>query len=209
MAINTYPGLVAAVQEFTGRSDITTAKVDHFIDLAENYFNNNLRTHEMETTNGALTVSSGLVTHPSDWLGWKNLSLTSNGTRYSLRPTSLEAREFFDPAGTTGTPTRYTVRGTSTLLIPTPDSTGYTYSGTYYQKIPALSDTQSANWILTNYSDAYLYGTLAMTEVYIQNDPRVSLWKSLFQESVSGLKQNDLSKGFGQVGVMTTEYPVY
>lgn len=191
-----------------GRADVTTAKVDHCIDLAENWFNNNLRTHEMETTNGALTVSGGLITHPSDWLGWKHLSLTSNGTRYELRPAALEQRQFFDPDGATGTPTRYVVRGTSTLLIPTPDST-YTYSGTYYQKVPALSDSQSINWILTNYSDAYLYGTMAMSEVFIQNDSRVPMWKQLFQEAVSGLVQGDQRKGFGQVPVMVTEYPVY
>lgn len=208
MALDSYVGLIAAVQEFTQRSDISTAKVDYFIDLCENYFNNNLRTHEMETTNGTLSYSSGAITNPSDFLGWKRLSIVSNGVRSLLSPTSSEQSEMLDD-GTTGIPTRYVIRGDKTLLRPTPDSSAYTIDGTYYQRVPALGASQTTNWILTNYADAYLYGSLAMTEAYVQNDPRLPVWKTLFQEAVAGLKRTNLGRNAGQVGVMTTEYPVY
>ena len=208
MALTNWVGLISAVQDFTGRSDLSTAKVDHFIDLAEAYFNNNLRTHEMETTNGSLTHSGGAINNPSDWLGWKRLSVTSNGSTRLLGPASYEQNEMMDD-GSTGTPERYIIRGTQTLLRPTPDSSSYTISGTYYQKIPALSDTQSTNWITTNYQDAYLYGSLAMAEVFLQNDPRVPLWKELFAEAIRGIRKTDREKGWGQMGSMTTEYPVY
>ena len=207
MALDSYSGLITAVQDFTGRSDLTTSKVDYFIDLAENYFNNNLRVHHMETTNGSFTHTNGAISHPGDFLGWKSLSVTSNGATTQLQPATLEQNGMMDD-GTTGAPRRYVVRAESTLLKPTPDSAGYTVSGTYYQRVPGLSNTVTQNWILTNYADAYLYGTLAMSEVYIQNDGRVALWKELFGEAIRGLKKTDQMKGFGQVGVMVTEYPV-
>jgi hypothetical protein len=207
LALDSYLGLITAVQDFTGRSDLTTAKVDYFIDLAESYFNQNLRTHHMETTNGSLTYSSGAITNPADFLGWKHLSITSNGTKYQLQPVALEQNNLVDD-GTTGLPSRYIVRGESTLLRPTPDSSGYTVEGTYYQKVPALSASQTSNWILTNYADAYLYGALAMSAAFTKDDPRISIWQQLFQMSMAGIRKTDVGKGFGQVGVMTMEYPL-
>jgi hypothetical protein len=208
MALDSYVGLITAVGEFSQRSDMTTAKVDYFIDLAESYFNQNLRTHEMETTNGSFTYSSGAITNPSDFLGWKRLSVISNGQRYQLQPVAYEQNEMIDD-GTTGIPRRYVVRGTSTLLRPTPDSSAYTIEGTYFQKVPALSGSVTTNWVLSNFPDAYLFGSLSMLEAYIHDDPRIPLWKQLFADAVSGIKKTDRDKGFGQVGVMTSEYPVY
>lgn len=197
--------LITQVKDFAARSDLTTAYVDYFIDLAENWFNNNLRVPEMETTNGSLTYSSGAITNPSDLLSWKRLSVTSNGSTYLLKPVSYEQNEDQDD-GTTGIPTRYVIRGGSTLLRPTPDSTSYTVSGTYYQRVPALSDTQSTNWIITNYQDAYVYGALAAMEGFIQNDPRIPLWKQLFAEAVAGIRNVGMNKT-EQIRTMTIEYP--
>lgn len=208
MALNNWVGIITAVQEFTGRSDLTTAKVDYFIDLAEAYFNNNLRTHEMETTNGSLTYSSGAINNPSDFLGWKRLSITSNGKTTLLQPVSYEQNEMIDD-GTTDMPSRYVIRGTQTLLRPTPDSSSYTISGTYYQRIPALSDTASTNWISTNYADAYFFPVMAMAEAYVQNDMRLQTWVPLLEQAVSGIQKTDSRKNWGQMGSMTTEYPVY
>ena len=207
MALDSYLGLITAVGDFTARSDMTTAKVDYFIDLAENYFNANLRTHEMETTNGSLTYSNGAITNPADFLGWKRLTLVSSGTRYPLYPLTQEQNETVDD-GTTGQPVNYIVRGTQTLLRPTPDSSSYTIDGTYYQKVPALGPSQTTNWILSNYSDAYLFGALSMTEAFIQNDPRIPLWKQLFAESIRGVVKTDQRRA-AAIGVMTPEYPVY
>ena len=55
MALDSYLGLITAVKDFTGRDDMSTSKVDYFIDLTEAWLNNNLRAHDMETTNGSLT----------------------------------------------------------------------------------------------------------------------------------------------------------
>jgi hypothetical protein len=210
LAIDTYAKLVTAVGDFMGRADVTTAKVDYFIEMTEGYLNKKVRAHEMETTNGSLTVSSGVYTHSSDFLGWKQVSITSNGVRHQLRPIDLEQRSFVDD-GTTGTPLNYVVRAGTTVFVPTPDSTGYTYDGTYYHKIPNLSaNTTAGNWVLSNYSDVYLWGCLTGAGVFFPGgDSRTGEWKELFLEAVDGLKKVSREKGFGQVGTLQTEYPVY
>lgn len=206
MSLDTYLGLVGEVGSWLARSDMTTARVDGFIDLTEAWFNKNLRVQEMETTNGTLTYSGANITHPADWVAWKHLYVTSNGARYRLKPISQEMKDGLDD-GATGPPAYYHVSGSQTKLVPTPDSTAYTISGTYFQKIPALGPSQSANWILTNHPDAYLFGALSMAEGFLQNDPRVPVWKQQFGEAVSGIKSTT-DNATGQVLTMRVDLDV-
>ena len=206
MALDTYLGLIGEVGSWTGRADMSTARVDGFIDLTETWFNKHLRAQEMETTNGTLTYSGAVITHPGDWLAWKHLYVTSNGTRYRLKPISQEQKDSLDD-GTTGPPAFYHVSGGGTRLVPTPDSTAYTISGTYFQKPPALGASQSTNWILTNHPDAYLFGVLAMMEGFVIDDPRIGTWKTLFQEAIVGI-ENNTANASRQVPTMRVDIDV-
>jgi hypothetical protein len=204
-----YLALIAEVQDYLHRADASTARVDGWIDQVESYLSNNLRTNEMETANGSFTVTNGVITNPSDFLGWKNITLTSNATRYQLKPTNHEQKQFIDPDGSTGIPTHYYVRAGSTILVPTPDSGTYTVAGTYFQRIPGLSSSVTTNWVINNYPETYLYGCLVMAMGFYGDDPRLPTWKSYWDVSVNGIKQTQTERNFGQVGVMRTEYPVY
>lgn len=197
--------LISQVKDYLGRSDLTTAHVDYFIDNAENWLNNNLRVPEMETTNGSLTVSSGEISNPSDFLSWKRLTLSVGGTTKLLQPVSDEQGDDLTD-GTQGVPFGYSMRGGKTIIRPTPDAS-YTIGGTYYQKVPALSDSASTNWVMSNYQDAYLYGALVGAEGFIQNDPRMPMWRDLFAEAARGIVKS--RRKTEQIGAMTTEYPVY
>jgi hypothetical protein len=198
-------GLISQVRDYLHRSDLSTAQVDYFIDNCENWLNNNLRVPEMETTNGSLTVSSGEISNPSDFLSWKRLTVASNGTTKLLAPLTDEQGDSLTD-GSTGQPFGYVMRGSKTILKPTPDG-NYTVAGTYYQKVPALSDSASTNWVISNYQDAYLYGSFVGSEGFIQNDQRIGLWRELFLEAVNGIRK--ARRKTEQIGSMTTEYPVY
>lgn len=204
MALDSYLGLIGAVQEFLGRGDATTARVDYGIDLCEAWFNKELRVREMETTNGSFTATNSVISHPSDWLAWKNLGYTIGGIRYQLKPLQSEARGQFSD-GSTGPPMFYMSRNDGTLLIPSPDAS-YTYDGTYWQKVPALSASVSTNWVLSSYPDAYLFGTLTAMESFYVGDQRVPMWRNFAEEALRGIRR---SADPGQVMVMRTEYPVY
>lgn len=207
MAAN-YAALIAEVIDYSHRGDTTTARVDGWIDQVESYLNANLRVNEMETANGSLTYSNGAITHPSDFLGWKNIACTSNGTRYQLKPINHEQANLLDD-GTTGMPQFYYVRGNKTVLIPTPDSSSYTFQGTYFQKIPGLSASVTTNWVIDNYPETYLYGTLVMGGGFWEDEPRISIWKNYFDAAVSNIQRTQTERNWGQVGTLRTDYPVY
>lgn len=171
MAINSYSGLKEAISGWLNREDIT-ARIDNFIDLAEARFNRELRTNDMLAR--AYTVATDdYVALPDDWL--QHIALSVDGLADAA--TYVGTKEFYDAVsdGYTGTPRYYTIVGNAIRFLPAPAPTA-TVEITYYQKIPALSDTQTSNWLLARSPDLYLFGALLEAEPYLMNDERVSLW---------------------------------
>lgn len=48
--------------------------------------------------------------------------------------------------------------------------------------IPALSGTQTTNWLLASHPDVYLYATLVEAAPYLPDDARIDVWKSQLAE---------------------------
>jgi hypothetical protein len=49
----------------------------------------------------------------------------------------------------------------------------------YFAKVPALSNSNTTTWLLTNYPNAYLFGTFAEAEAFLgadDQDPRIAMW---------------------------------
>ena len=86
----------------------------------------------------------------------------------------------------TGRPRFYAHVGETFELYPTPDQT-YNIELLYYQKIPALSGSQTSNWILDMAPDAYLYGALLQAAPYLGEDERVQVWNGLYTAAISEL----------------------
>ena len=188
MPLDTYAHLKEEVAKFMSREgmDTTSGGIDTFIDLAESWFNRNLRVRQMVT---ALTptVSNGAVTHPADWREWKQFVLATTPQK-QLEVVSEQAALTFDASGVTGRPQKLIVRGAGSVIWPTPDSSGYSYRATYYAAVPALSGSQATNWLLTEYPDAYLYGTLLAGNFKIVDLPFASTIKPLFDQVISEIR---------------------
>ena len=61
------------------------------------------------------------------------------------------------------------------------------------QSLTALSGTTVTNWLLTNHSDAYLYGSLAAAEPFMPADPRVGIWKARAEEILNAIMRDTLT----------------
>jgi hypothetical protein len=84
--------------------------------------------------------------------------------------------------------------GDTFQLVPTPDAS-YTVELTYYSKIPALSDSNTTNWLLTNSPDVYLYGSLLEAAPYLDDDNKLQVWGSLLEQSLNALQiESDRAK---------------
>ena len=71
-------------------------------------------------------------------------------------------------------------------LAPVPDAV-YNINLYYYQKIPALV-SNSTNWLLTNFPQIYLFGSLVASEAWLGNDAAISKWGSLYDNAIQKLQ---------------------
>jgi hypothetical protein len=87
---------------------------------------------------------------------------------------------------TGGIPRYYAHVGDSFEFYPTPD-TSYTGGIVYTAKVPALSISNTSNWLLTEAPDVYLYGSLIQSAPYLVEDARIAVWAGLYRDAVDRL----------------------
>jgi len=190
MAVNSYSALQASIADFLNRSDLT-AVIPDFITLAEAQFNRNIR-HRKMVERATATLDSEYSAVPSDWL---------ESIRFQINTNPITVMEFVSPDqaamlkganSASGKPIYYTQIGQQFQVIPAPDS-GSAYTGelTYYAKIPALTVSNTSNWLLVEAPDLYLYGSLLQAAPYLQDDQRIAVWGALYDRALSDLKVSD------------------
>lgn len=182
MALATYSDLETAVAAWLARSDLTT-NIPDFIRLCHNKLMRVLRVREMETINAAFTINAETVAVPTDWLETRKIYVTSSSPRVDLQYISPDKIVEWNAPASSGTPRFYTVVGGDFQFVPIPDAT-YTGTHIYYQTLAQMSAASDTNWILTTHPDLYLYGSLLEAMSFIQNDPRLPLWQSLYDRGL-------------------------
>lgn len=174
----TFAELKTEVADWLNRADLT-AVVPTFIQFAEAGFNRVLRTNDMIVRKTDLVPASGVVTLPDDWLETITFITTASP------PVALE---FVRPADwnavrateRSGDPLVYTILNGEIHAFPLLGD-GASVELVYYAKIPALSDSNTTNWLLTAHPDLYLYGTLLQAEPYLKNDERLPTWAAMYK----------------------------
>jgi hypothetical protein len=189
MALDTFSGLKTTIADYLNRDDLTSI-IPSFITLAEAKFNRKLRVRQM-VKRATATLDTQYFAFPSDFLQAKEFQLNTNPITYLQYVTQNQgdygsATQFVSA----GKPQFYTIIGTQIQVIPTPD-TSYTGELTYYGKIPALSDSNTSNWLLTYAPDLYLYGALLEASPYLKDDERLAVWSSLYINSIGDIEIAD------------------
>lgn len=187
MALGNYTELKDAMADWLVRSDLTD-RIPDFISLAEGQFNRNIRHRSMMArADATLTASEGYIALPSDYRQMITLTLETD-PRCVLNPMNKLDQD--RRAGNqTGKPRMYYVVGDEIRFGPAPDS-DYGVGILYYQDIPALSDTQTNNWLLTGFPDIYLYGSLIHSAPYLRDDNRVQLWYGFYNQALEELDRD-------------------
>jgi len=164
MAISVYSDLKSAITDWLARSDLT-AFADTAIELAEADFNRVLRVRDMETYDTLTPDSNGEATLPTDYLQWRTVTaLLSPRIELEYIAPSYMEDQYGDRAS--GYPAFFTIRGTKITVVPL---TTYDVRFDYYQSIPALSSSNTTNWLLTKYPNLYLYQCLSHCATYIKD----------------------------------------
>lgn len=193
MSITNYSELQASVASWLNRADLT-ANINDFITLAESQLSRDLKTRQMELkTTLSTVVGVNTVALPTDMLEMRRFQVAGSYNQpLSYRTPDEQSIDF--SSNSSGQPIVFTVIGANAELAPIPDAI-YSLELTYRQRIPALSDTNTTNWLLTNWPDAYLWASLIAATPFIMNDARLPVWQGLYSQAISGINGIDWYSG--------------
>lgn len=195
MALTTFSELKTSVANWLHRTDLTSVIPD-FVTLAESGFATGmpsigvdpLRAERMVTIT-ALTIDAEFEAVPSDFAGPVGLTLTdSQGNIMPLENITPDSMDVMRATRDSqqGQPVAYCLYNRELRFSPVPDQS-YSATLTYWKAIPALSDSNTSNWVLANYPNVYLFGTLLQAAPYLDDDTRIPTWQSRYSEALAGL----------------------
>lgn len=196
MSIASYQDLVTAVSSWLARDDLTL-QIPNFIALTEAKLNRVLRCREMErrsfTTIDITSLDFQYITLPEDYQTMRSVCLTSAIDKPRLQYLNDDQiKDYRSNIGDMMSQPRYfSVFGTEIELVPKPDS-NYTIEMIYRGRIPALTSTNTTNWLMVQSPDIYLYGVLLEASAYMKNDARIPVWTAGFSNAIDTL--NGLTK---------------
>lgn len=187
MAISTYAELKTAAANWLDNSTLTS-RIPEFITMAEAAIGTDVRIRQMEKRVTA-NVSTEYADMPTDFIKARNIQI--NGTEQKrLKYMTPEQMDMFHPEQTAGEPKVYTIIGTEFQFKPVPDGT-YEIEVAYVSRFAALSGDSDTNWLLTNHPGIYLYATLIQASPYLEDDPRIATWGTLYEGMVKQLNDQD------------------
>ena len=198
MPITTYAELKTNIADFLNRDDLTSVS-STFVSLAEADLNRQIR-HWRQEKRSTASIDTQYSAIPADMLEVIRFYITSGDTRpLELISQSQMLDRKFRNLNTSGQPAYYAVTAGELEVYPVPDGT-YTSELYYFGKTPALSDSNTSNWILEHYPDAYLYGSLIHSAPYLKDDARIQVWAALYQSAIDSINQASEKAKFGGSG---------
>jgi hypothetical protein len=130
---------------------------------------------------------------PDDFLEMRHIRMTSPKERDLVEIAAHAINEYTDTnflASLSDAYPRYFVYGQSLRIIPTP-AESITYELLYYAKVPALSTSNTSNWVSTSHPDAYLYYSLLQAAPYLGEDERIAIWSQQAERAVAEIQASD------------------
>jgi len=201
MTISTYSELVTAIGNwYMNRTDVSGSdRADEIIDLSEAYFNATLRCREMEAVTD-LTPTSNVCTLPSDYLEYKRVVELAS-IRRPLEYITEDAADYVYPDRTTGLACHFMIVGSDLTALPLSSNN---IELTYYQKIPALSSSNTTNWLLTRYPNIYLHACRMHAAMFTFDQSTEAVEAVALQKHMDSLMELDNRMKFGNAGVTIT-----
>lgn len=188
-----YTEVKSAVAAFLNRDDLTSV-IPTFIKFCESRMNRTIRTRLMEYRVVA-SISTQFSNLPDDFMEMRNIQINSQPVVALQYLTPQQAdQERQRNNGASGKPAFFSVVANRLELIPPPNEL-LECELVYYRMIPALDDTVNmTNWVSSNHSDVYVYGTLVAAATYLKDDP--SGWAQLFDSALEELSVDDQRSQF-------------
>jgi hypothetical protein len=204
----TFATLKTAVADYLNRTDISTAQVGNFINLAmrnledgQITIDTRIQSHnwncmEVRQTTTPATVST-FLTFPSRVKDVLWLKILEDSIYYDLSPVAPAVAYGLYPNGSdvTTRPELFSLIEAQgeILLRPYPDK-AYLYDICYYAYHADLSADSDHNWWTDNHWDCLLYGALLQATPYLNADARITIWQNFYDRAVALLYRQEKQK---------------
>ena len=193
MAISTYSDLQQAVADWLHRTDLSGV-IPTFIAVAEENMSSDITSRSMDAKTTLTTVAgTATLSLPSDMVEMRRLQIVGSYNTV-LRYVSPDQIGADYDQNLQARPSEFTVIGGNLELAPIPDS-AYSLELVYKQRVPALSNTNTTNWVLTGWPSIYLYGTLVQACSYVLDFERQAVAQKMYQEAVNNINSVDWYSG--------------
>jgi hypothetical protein len=182
--ITNYSTLQSAIADYLNRADLTS-QIQTFIQFVEADLNTRLRCREM-IVRATATSDQEYVQLPADWVEAINLQIVDGAS--PLRYVTLDEGDIINKAQVLTQVSVYSLMNGAIELIPAP-SDNIEIEMVYYGKIPALTNVNTTNWLLTKAPDVYLYGALVHAAPFLMDDQRIPVFGNIYLKRVEELNQ--------------------
>ena len=198
MAITTYAELQSNITDFLNRDDLASV-TPTFISLAESDMQRQVR-HWRQEKRSTAELDTQYSAIPADFLEAIRFYITSGESRplELISQFQLLDRKY-KRANTSGEPAYYAITAGEIEIFPAPAGT-YTAELYYNARIEPLSDSNTSNWMLQYFPDAYLYGSLIHSAPYLKDDARLQIWAALYQSAIDAINMSGEKAKFGGSG---------
>ena len=198
MAITTYAELQSNITDFLNRDDLASV-TPTFISLAEADMQRQVR-HWRQERRSTAELDTQYSAIPADFLEAIRFYITSGESRplELISQFQLLDRKY-QRANTSGEPAYYAITAGEIEIFPAPAGT-YTAELYYNARIEPLSDSNTSNWMLEYFPDAYLYGSLIHSAPYLKDDARLQIWAALYQSAIDAINMSGEKAKFGGSG---------
>jgi len=184
--------LKTAIADYLARDDLTNF-LENFIQNAENKLYRSVHlNNEIDQFNASVSSSTGSATLPSGTKKIVHVYYDSSPKRH-LEQISIDQlyKRYPDRTEDAGYPEVFAIEGDSSpAIIFGPNTLSGDVKGRVYIKRDSILDTDPS-WYVTNAPEVLLYGALLEAAPFIHDDPRIPVWRSMFDEAVQTLLKED------------------
>ena len=187
----TFNDIKAAILDWTVDESLES-RVPTFIKLVEAKLNKRMRIQEMVCRAVLVNPADEEIRYklPADYLGTRTIIADGNPVEY------VTPERMFQGTTLSGT-YRYTIVDQH-YVFKAPTTADSEIEIYYYQRIPALTETGTINWVSESCPDVYIYGALAEAYYFQFDEPRAQMWEGKFETEIELFKdQSDNARWSG------------
>jgi hypothetical protein len=185
--ITSYATLQTAIGDYLNRADLASF-LPNFTQGAEGKLYKSLRIRAMETALSG-TIGSGVLAVPADYVELKYAYVNVAPVRFLQRvPAELMYEQY--PVRSGAAYPKFIAREADNFIFG-PYPADLAIAGIYYKRLTALSASNTTNWFITNAPNLLLYGSVLEAEPFLGNDPRLPMWKAMFDYEFKAVQDED------------------